>query len=202
MKKEELVKLGLTEEDAEKVAKASEEELKGFVPKARFDEVNEAKKHAEESVKERDKQIEGLKTSAGDAKKLKEAMFSFLNRIDNIDQIVDCFWNEYFCRMEPWYLEQMKSDDLIISASPEFLLRPAAEKLGVRLIATPMNPYTGKISGKNCHDLEKKRRFLEEYPEEEIENFYSDSRSDQPMAELAKSAWLVKEHQCFPWFAS
>ena len=72
MKKEELVKLGLTEEDAEKVAKASEEELKGFVPKARFDEVNEAKKHAEESVKERDKQIEGLKTSAGDAEKLKE----------------------------------------------------------------------------------------------------------------------------------
>ena len=72
MKKEELVKLGLTEEDADKVAKASEEELKGFVPKSRFDEVNEAKKHAEESVKERDKQIEGLKSSAGDADKLKE----------------------------------------------------------------------------------------------------------------------------------
>ena len=72
MKKEELVKLGLTEEDADKVAKASEEELKGFVPKSRFDEVNEAKKHAEESVKERDKQIEGLKSSAGDAEKLKQ----------------------------------------------------------------------------------------------------------------------------------
>lgn len=72
MKKEELVKLGLTEEDAEKVAKASEEELKGFVPKSRFDEVNEAKKHAEDSVKERDKQIEGLKESAGDAEKLKQ----------------------------------------------------------------------------------------------------------------------------------
>lgn len=72
MKKEELVKLGLTEEDADKVAKASEEELKGFVPKSRFDEVNEARKHAEDSVKERDKQIEGLKSSAGDAEKLKQ----------------------------------------------------------------------------------------------------------------------------------
>ena len=72
MKKEELVKLGLTEEDADKVAKASEEELKGFVPKSRFDEVNEARKHAEESVKERDKQIDGLKASAGDAEKLKQ----------------------------------------------------------------------------------------------------------------------------------
>jgi hypothetical protein len=72
MKKEELVKLGLTEEDAEKGVKASEEELKGFVPKSRFDEVNEARKHAEDSVKERDKQIEGLKESAGDAEKLKQ----------------------------------------------------------------------------------------------------------------------------------
>lgn len=33
MKKEELVKLGLDEETAEKVANASAEELKGFVPK-------------------------------------------------------------------------------------------------------------------------------------------------------------------------
>ena len=72
MKKEDLVKLGLSEADAEKVAKASEEELKGFVPKSRFDEVNEARKHAEESVKERDKQIEGLKASAGDSEKLKQ----------------------------------------------------------------------------------------------------------------------------------
>lgn len=72
MKKEDFVKLGLTEEDAEKAAKASEDELKGFVPKSRFDEVNEARKHAEESVKERDKQIEGLKASAGDSEKLKQ----------------------------------------------------------------------------------------------------------------------------------
>lgn len=71
MKKEELVKLGLDEETAEKVASASAEELKGFVPKARFDEVNNAKKTAEDAVKERDKQIESLK-SAGNADDLKK----------------------------------------------------------------------------------------------------------------------------------
>ena len=70
MKKEELVKLGLTDDLAEKVASASAEELKGYVPLTRFNEVNEAKKHAEDSVKERDKQIEGLKASAGDSEKL------------------------------------------------------------------------------------------------------------------------------------
>lgn len=72
MKKDDLIKLGLDEETAEKVAAASTEELKGFIPKARFDEVNTAKNHAEEQVKERDKQIEGLKAASGDAESLKK----------------------------------------------------------------------------------------------------------------------------------
>ena len=59
MKKEELLKKveGLTDDVAEKVLKAFE----GYVPKTRFDEVNEAKKNAEALVKERDTQIEKLK---------------------------------------------------------------------------------------------------------------------------------------------
>lgn len=61
MKKEDLIKLGLTEEQAEKVVEASAEELKGFIPKSRFDEVNEAKKKLEEELKNRDKQLEELK---------------------------------------------------------------------------------------------------------------------------------------------
>lgn len=71
MKKDELVKLGADEALAEKIAAASAEELKGFVPKARFDEVNTAKKAAEDQVKERDQQIEGLK-SAGNVDDLKK----------------------------------------------------------------------------------------------------------------------------------
>ena len=88
---------------------------------------------------------------------------------------------------------------LIISASPEFLLQPAAQRLGVRLIATPMNPYTGKILGKNCHDTEKTRRYRELYEMETVHSFYSDSLSDSPMAGMAEEAWIVKDHQCYPW---
>ena len=72
MKKEELLKLGLDEETAEKVANASTEELKNYVPKSRFDEVNTAKKTAEDNVKARDQQIETLRTSAGMADDLKK----------------------------------------------------------------------------------------------------------------------------------
>lgn len=72
MKKEEFVKLGIDEELAAKCEAASQEELKGFIPKARFDEVNTAKNTAEALVKERDAQLETLKNSSGDVEDLKK----------------------------------------------------------------------------------------------------------------------------------
>jgi len=63
MKKAELVTLGLTEEQAGKIETASLEELKGYIPKARFDEVNTEKNTLKETVKERDKQLDDLKKS-------------------------------------------------------------------------------------------------------------------------------------------
>ena len=72
MKKEEIVALGVDEELAQKIADASAEELKGFIPKTRFDEVNDAKKKAEDLVKDRDKQLEDLKKSTGDAAELQK----------------------------------------------------------------------------------------------------------------------------------
>lgn len=71
MTKEEFIALGLTEEQATKAAAASAKELEGFIPKARFDEVNDAKKQAEKEVAERDKQLETLKADAGASETLK-----------------------------------------------------------------------------------------------------------------------------------
>lgn len=77
MKKEELVKLGLTEEMAGKVETASMEELKEYIPKSRFDEVNAELKQAKESVKERDSQLETLKSESGAAEKLKKQIADY-----------------------------------------------------------------------------------------------------------------------------
>lgn len=67
MTKEQFIALGFTDEQATKAAEASLEELKGFIPKTRFDEVNDAKKQLETDIKERNTQLETLKTTAGDA---------------------------------------------------------------------------------------------------------------------------------------
>lgn len=72
MKKEEFVALGIDEKLADKAAEESKKELSGYVPKTRFDEVNEAKKQLETSSNDYKIQLETLKTSAGDNETLKQ----------------------------------------------------------------------------------------------------------------------------------
>lgn len=72
MKKEEFVKLGISEDLAAKAEAASLEELKGYIPKARFDEVNNEKKKLELDVRDRDSQLETLKNSTGDVEAMKK----------------------------------------------------------------------------------------------------------------------------------
>lgn len=135
-----------------------------------------------------------------ETKELKEKLFSFLPYLDDVDRIVLEFWDEHRDRIAAWYRKQKQADDLIISASPEFLLRPIADELGVALIATRMDRHTGLIVGNNCHDAEKISRFLKDYPGGKVDKFYSDSLSDSPMAWFAEEAWLVKDGTEFtPW---
>ena len=74
MNKEDLLKLGLSEEQAEKVLSANAEQLKGFIPKSRFDEVNNTKKQLEKDLKDRDVQLENLKNSSGDVETMKQTI--------------------------------------------------------------------------------------------------------------------------------
>lgn len=71
MKKEELIKLGLDEETAKKIEAASTEELKGYVEKTKYSELETVKNQLEESNKTVNKQLEDLKKNTGDAEALK-----------------------------------------------------------------------------------------------------------------------------------
>lgn len=61
---------GLSEEQIKAIVSGVEENYQGYVPKHRFDEVNEAKKKLESDVKDRDKQLADLKKNAGDNEEL------------------------------------------------------------------------------------------------------------------------------------
>lgn len=110
------------------------------------------------------------------------------------DAWAEDFWRTHERRFRPWYLAQKQPDDLVVSASPEFLLAPACRRLGIRPpIASRVDARTGRYTGLNCKGAEKVSRFREQYPDAEIGQFYSDSRSDAPLAHLARRAFLVGE---------
>ena len=91
MKKDEFVKLGLDEELAKKCEEASMAELKDYIPKTRFDEVNTEKKRLEGDIADRDRQLEELKNSAGDSEALRNQIETLQaeNRQVRIDAAVD-----------------------------------------------------------------------------------------------------------------
>lgn len=135
----------------------------------------------------------------GGKTQFKEVMYRFLRCCDTMRDVSD-FWEKNSGKIKAYYLNRQKADDVIISASPEFLLEPICEKLGVEhLIASRVDPKTGLYSGENCHGAEKVRRFREKFGDCEIEEFYSDSHSDDPMARLAKKAWMVKGESLTEW---
>ena len=101
--------------------------------------------------------------------------------------------------MNAWYLARRRESDVVSSASPEFLLRPVAEQLGFRLMASRVDRYSGWTLGENNHGEEKVRRLRREYPGLEIAEFYSDSLSDTPLARLAERAFIVKGQRLEPW---
>ncbi len=131
---------------------------------------------------------------------MKEIFYEYFQDIPDMDKALTDFWAKNIYKVKDFYKAQQKPDDVIISASPEFFLKPACNMLGIRhLIASPVDAKTGKHSGENCHGKEKVRRFRVLFPDAVIEEFYSDSYSDTPMAELAERAYLVKGDTITDW---
>ncbi|MBQ5885017.1 MAG: HAD-IB family phosphatase [Clostridia bacterium] len=130
---------------------------------------------------------------------LKEYFFSFLPAID-AETLVEAFWNKNQSKIFDWYIDQQKHDDIIISASPRFLLLPICNRLKIGcLIASEVDVKTGKFIGENCRGQEKVRRLQEEYNTVCIDCFYSDSLADLPLAKIADKAFLVKKGVVTEW---
>ena len=141
----------------------------------------------------------GVKLHLTTKTRAKEVFYRFLTRVPDVDAAVEDFWRGRFGDIWPWYLERKRPDDIISSASPDFLLRPVAERLGVRLIASRVDRRSGWTLGENNHGPEKVARLRMEYPGVEVGEFYSDSLSDTPMAEIAGRAFIVKRGELQPW---
>ena len=81
-----------------------------------------------------------------------------------------------------------------------FILEPLKKQLGIQtIIATDFDIHSGRIVGANCKGQEKVRRFFQSVPNGQIDNFYSDSLADLPLARLARNAYWVKNGVVTEW---
>lgn len=129
----------------------------------------------------------------------KQGFYSFLPAVRELDGALSAFWEQAASGMNQSLVEGLREGDLVISASPSFLLAPVCEQLGVALLASEVDPRTGACLGANCRGEEKVRRLREAYPDAVIDCFYSDSRTDAPLAALANRAYFVQEGHVEPW---
>jgi phosphoserine phosphatase len=126
-------------------------------------------------------------------KEVKQLLMLNLAFYKDRQKIVNKFWDKHLLHIKPWYYKLQKDDDIVISASPTFLVKCACDRLGIKtVIATDMNLNTLKIEGKNCYGQVKVEKFEQQFGKDLVlEAFYSDSLSDMPMMEKSKQGILV-----------
>ncbi len=132
-----------------------------------------------------------------DKTQFKAALYRFLPLIPNVMEEVEAFWHHNERKIAGPC--NPKPGDLVISASPEFLLRDVCEKRGLALIASQVDPATGQVLGPNCSGEQKIVRLRKEFPDAQVGRFYSDSHNDDPLAALACEAYLVKDGTLHSW---
>lgn len=116
----------------------------------------------------------------------------FLAQAEDLTGLVNEFWDTHQHKIKPFYARMRREDDVIISASCDFLLDEICRRLGIRnYICSVLNLETGRIC-QICYREKKPELFRARYPDAEIDNFYSDSQNDLPMMRMARNAYIVK----------
>lgn len=131
---------------------------------------------------------------------IKSELFSFVKDINDLDEYMNNYVLKHQKDIKKFYLEQRQDDDVVISASFDFIVRPFCESLGIKhIICTDFDTKKGKIVGKNCKGKEKIVRFKKLFKNPKVNEAYSDSLSDIPMFEIAKKAYVVKGDKLIPF---
>jgi len=122
--------------------------------------------------------------------KMQRKFFGYLTLVKDFDVQIEKYWDKNEKRIAPWYLAQKSPDDLIISASPSCIIEPIANRLGVHFMATEFDREYG-VFVNNLMYAKEKAKYIIDHGFPVIDNFYSDSLADTPLALCAEKAHLV-----------
>lgn len=102
------------------------------------------------------------------------------------------FWDKNMKKIKKIYLDMQKEDDVVISASWDELIGEACRRIGIKnVIASSINHADCSLKVL-CYGKNKVKIFKEKFPGIKPENFYTDSKNDQPMIEFSENAYFVE----------
>lgn len=168
MEKEKLLALGITEEQAAEIVKMHKGILDGnYVPKSRFNEVNDSKNDLEGQVKDRDRQLKDLKKAAGDNKELK-------NKIEALEEGNKKTREDYEAK-----IKQIKIDNAV-----DVSLKDAGAK-NLKAVRALLDLDGLKIDGDSIDGLKEQ---IESLQKDEGTSFMFDTKEPQVMITGGKPA--------------
>ena len=115
----------------------------------------------------------------------------FVALVPHTEKFASKFWDKNMKHIKQWYLDQRRDDDVVISASPQFLAGEACRRLGIRCVGSPLSPRSARLHGEHCYAENKVDTYKEVFGDTTLATYYSDSLSDTPMFELAEKGYFV-----------
>ena len=117
----------------------------------------------------------------------------FLRCCPDANELAYKFWDKNFCKIKSFYKEVQSDDDIVVSASFGFLLRPVLEKLGIKnALLSEVDLDNAKVI-RLCYRKNKICLFKSEFGDASVNDVYTDSYNDKPLMSLASGRiFLVK----------
>ena len=127
-----------------------------------------------------------------------KCMFSMLAVCPDYDALAEAFWNKNIRKIKLFYLAQIDKEDVIATASFDYLILPCMRRLGLKnVICSTADLKNGKIT-RLCFRENKPKLFKQLFPGQTVHAFYTDSLNDRPMMQFAEKSFLVRGKKVIP----
>lgn len=120
--------------------------------------------------------------------------YCFLPLLFNDQTLIKKYCDKQMENMCDWYMKQKEDTDVVVSASPEFLIKEMCDRLGVACVASQVDYRTGRASKPTCRCEEKVTQFREQYPDAIVHASYGNADTDRPIIAIGERGYMVKNH--------
>ena len=116
----------------------------------------------------------------------------FLETIPDLMADIRLFWDKRMHKIKSCYHEIKQSDDVILSAGPDFLIKELANRLGIKTVIASEYDFEKNKIITLCYRKHKCDCFKRHFPDTVIDEFYTDSENDKAVFPLSKKVFIVK----------